>query len=57
MNLLIEKWDLIIETLRETYSILDVSFKTWIKPLKVYKIEENDLYILFQTEMDDISLN
>lgn len=46
MDIVIEKWNEIIENLRLEHSLSDVSFKTWILPLKVYDVIENTVYIL-----------
>ena len=56
MEQIAQKWNEIIETLKINYNIMDVSFKTWIKPLKIYKREGNILYLIFQTEMDNMTL-
>ena len=40
MSEISEKWDLIKETVRNEYDISNVSFDTWIVPLKFY--EEKD---------------
>jgi len=46
MNIVEENWPDIIERLRVEHSLLDVSFKTWILPLKVYDVIGNTVYIL-----------
>ena len=46
MDLLKEKWDDIIQKLKIEYEILDVSFKTWILPLKIYDVKDSVAYIL-----------
>lgn len=46
MDLLKEKWDDIIHKLKIEYEILDVSFKTWILPLKIYDVKDAVVYIL-----------
>lgn len=33
-----EKWDDILFNLKEEHEITDVSFKTWLLPLKVYSV-------------------
>lgn len=35
-----EKWEEILEYLKIEHAISDVSFRTWIKPLKIYSIDE-----------------
>lgn len=41
-----KNWDYILETMKKEYDISDVSFKTWILPLKVYSVENNTVRIL-----------
>jgi chromosomal replication initiator protein len=57
MDIVEEKWDEILKQLKTSYNIMEVSFNTWIKPLKVYKIEGNILYLVYQNRMDPTSLN
>ena len=46
MNEVKEKWPEIIEHLRVEHELLNVSFNTWIKPLKVYDVIDDTDYIL-----------
>ena len=46
MNLVKEKWDDIIQKLKLEYDIYDVSFKTWILPLKVHEEKDSNIYII-----------
>ena len=46
MNEVKEKWPEIIEHLRVEHELLNVSFDTWIKPLKVYDVIDDTAYIL-----------
>lgn len=46
MNTVIEKWPEIIEQLRVEHELSNVSFNTWIQPLKVYKVIDNTVFIL-----------
>lgn len=46
MNEVKEKWPEIIEHLRVEHELLNVSFNTWIKPLKVYNVIDDTAYIL-----------
>lgn len=39
MDKIIEKWDEILNTVKQEYEISDVSFDTWIRPLEVFAIE------------------
>ncbi|MCR5727986.1 MAG: chromosomal replication initiator protein DnaA [Lachnospiraceae bacterium] len=44
-NLVMDKWDEILEFARSEYNISNVSFNTWIKDLYVKKVEDNIVYI------------
>ena len=46
MNEVKEKWPEIIDHLRVEHELLNVSFNTWIKPLKVYDVIDDTAYIL-----------
>ena len=46
MNLVKEKWDDIIQKLKIEYDIYDVSFKTWILPLRVHEEKDSIVYII-----------
>ena len=46
MNIVEEKWSEIIEYLRVEHDLSNVSFTTWILPLKVYNVVDNTVFIL-----------
>ena len=46
---IISKWDEILKLMKEDFDIADVSFKTWILPLKPYS-EENDVVSIIVPE-------
>lgn len=50
MELILEKWDEILRTVKEEYEITDIAFNTFLKPLSVYSIEDMKLYILVPSE-------
>ena len=50
MELILEKWEEILRTVKEEHELTDVSFDTWLKPLSVYNIEGSKLYILVPSE-------
>ncbi len=51
MNNLIEaKWDDILKYLISEYGITDVSYTTWLKPLKVYDVADHEITILINDE-------
>ncbi|MCI5874028.1 MAG: chromosomal replication initiator protein DnaA [Roseburia sp.] len=55
MDLILEKWDEILRTVKTEHDISDISFDTWIRPLEVYGIENNTLYILVPSEQMTLS--
>lgn len=46
MNTVEKKWPQIIEHLRVEHELSNVSFSTWIKPLKVYDVINNTVFIM-----------
>ncbi|MDY3825841.1 MAG: chromosomal replication initiator protein DnaA [Lachnospiraceae bacterium] len=45
MELLTKKWDGILQTIRQENDLSNVAFKTWLLPLKVFRIEDHVLKI------------
>ena len=52
-----EKWPEILDFLKLEFDITDVSFKTWILPLKVESYENNVLTLIFPGETKNTGLN
>ena len=50
MEQIIEKWGEILRTVKEEHELTDISFKTWLEPLKVFDVKDNTLYILVPDE-------
>lgn len=50
MNIIYEQWDEILETVKKEHELSDVSFKTWLKPLKIHNIEELVVTILVPSQ-------
>lgn len=46
MELIIDNWDHLLEQMCKEYNISNVSFDTWLSPLKPYKMIDNVVYIL-----------
>ena len=57
MDELLKKWDEILEHVKKEYELTDISFNTWVKPLKPSSIEDNVLYILLPQELEQMALN
>lgn len=49
-DLVVSKWDDILEILKKEHDIMDVSFNTWIKPLEVYSVDNNVITLLVPDE-------
>ena len=50
MDQIAEKWTEIKEKVKEEYALSDVSYSTWIIPLKFYKRNLNQVYILIPSD-------
>lgn len=46
MELIQIKWDEILEYIKNEYNLSDISFNTWIKPLKFHSVENNKVIII-----------
>ncbi|MCI5856842.1 MAG: chromosomal replication initiator protein DnaA [Agathobacter sp.] len=55
MEKVIEKWEEIINTVKKEHELSEVSFDTWIRPLEVYGVDGNKLYILVPSEQMGLS--
>jgi chromosomal replication initiator protein len=51
----IEKWEEIINTVKKEHELSEVSFDTWIRPLEVYAVDGDKLYILVPSEQMGLS--
>lgn len=54
MEELKQKWDLILDTLKREHGILDISFKTWIKPINIYSVEDNNITLYIKEDSQHI---
>ncbi len=55
MNKVIEKWDEILQIVKTEHDLSDVSFNTWLKPLKVYEVVGNLVTIIVPSEQVGLS--
>lgn len=51
MDELILKWNEIKESIRIEYEVPDISYNTWIDPLKIGEIKDNTVYIITPKEL------
>ena len=47
---ILEKWDEILYKIKEEHDITDVSYRTWLLPLKPYSVDKNVLTIIVPDE-------
>lgn len=45
-----KNWDLIKENIRKEYELSNISYSTWIEPLRLYKVENDNIYIIIPAE-------
>ena len=57
MEMVQEKWDDILSTMKTEYDLSDVSYKTWVEPLHIYKIEGDTIYILPKDDAQPFTIN
>ena len=41
MDIIREKWNTILETVRNEHELTDISFKTWLEPLTVFDVDDS----------------
>ncbi len=56
MEEIIKKWEEILSYLKNEYAITDVSYDSWIKPLELFQIEDNKLYLTYGGEQSTMTL-
>lgn len=49
-NIIQSKWDEILKYLISEYGITEVSYNTWLRPLKVYDVKDHEITILINDE-------
>ena len=57
MNIVMDNWEEILQTLKKEYQISEVPFNTWLKPLKVYTAENNVVTIIVPSELAGLGLS
>lgn len=50
MDLLLEKWEEILQLVRVEHELSEISFKTWLKPLQVQNVSDRTVTILVPSE-------
>ncbi|MCC8141214.1 MAG: chromosomal replication initiator protein DnaA [Lachnospiraceae bacterium] len=55
MDELEKKWEEILLRVKEEHDLTDVSFNTWLKPLEIYDVRDNCVYVLVSSEQMGLS--
>lgn len=50
MDLLKEKWEEILYIVKVEHELSDISFKTWLQPLKIHSVSDHTVTILVPSE-------
>ena len=50
MDFIKQSWELIKETLKKEYSLSEISYNTWVAPLKFYEVKNNVVVILIPSD-------
>ena len=56
MEELVKKWDEVLDYLKTEYNISDVSYNSWLKPLELFQIEDNKLYITYNGDQNQMTI-
>ena len=57
MNIILEKWEEILNIFKTDYDISDIQFNTWLKPLEVYDIKDEVIRIVVPSELAGVGLS
>ena len=57
MNLILDKWNDILEHIRKEHELSDVSFETWLLPLKIHSIQDHTIRIIVPVDQMVTYLN
>ena len=49
MDILLSKWDEILLKVKNDHDLPDISFNTWLKPLKIHRVEDDTIYLIVNT--------
>lgn len=57
MDIIVEKWQEILDWVKHEHELSDVSFNTWLAPLKVHSVDNDTIYITLPSEHADAILS
>lgn len=50
MNTVIDKWEEILSYTKNEYGFTDLQFDTWLRPMKIYAVKDNIIYLMVPPE-------
>ena len=50
MDFIKQSWELIKDTLKKEYSLSEISYSTWVAPLKCYEVKDDVVVILIPSD-------
>ncbi len=56
MDIVTEKWDQILESIKKEYNIGNMPFKTWLQPIQPASVEGNVVHIAVPSELTNMGL-
>ena len=56
MEEIVKKWDEILAYVKTEYVVAEVSYESWLKPLELFQIEDNKLYIIFNGDQSSMTI-
>jgi len=56
-RMILDNWQHILEHVKSEFELSDVSFRTWIAPLKVVDVDEHDHVVTVQVSPDQLAVN
>ncbi len=57
MDVIFEKWDEILKNACKEHDISTISYETWLKPLKPYRVEGHTVYIAVSMENSNMAID
>lgn len=57
MDIIVEKWQEILDLVKKEHELADVSFRTWLAPLKVHSVEKDTAYIMVPQKHEQMGLD
>lgn len=57
MDIILEKWQEILDTIKIEYEISPISYKIWLKPLTVHSVADNVINVLVPSDKGQVGID